>query len=108
MSVMSGAMSRAGHTRSISAVRAVAESGEVRMRRITSSMLATAIARPTWICALSRALVSRYLVRRVTTSSRKSRNARSMSVSVSISGRPPFSAIMLAPKLDCRAVKRQS
>ena len=31
-----------------------------------------------------------------------------MSVSVSISGRPPFSAIMLAPKLDCRAVNRQS
>ena len=31
-----------------------------------------------------------------------------MSCSVSISGRPPFSAIMFAPKLDCSAVKRQS
>ena len=31
-----------------------------------------------------------------------------MSFSVSISGLPPFSAIMLAPKLDCSGVKRQS
>ncbi len=31
------------------------------MRRMTSSILATAIARPTWICAPSRALVSRML-----------------------------------------------
>ena len=53
----SGAMSRAGQTRSISATRAAPESGEVRIRRITSSILATAIARPTWICAASRALV---------------------------------------------------
>src|SRR6516162_7970153 len=100
MRMINGAMSRAGHTRSISWARAAAESGAPRIRPITSSMLATAIARPTWMCALSRALVSIYLVRRVTTSSRKSRKARSMSLSVSVSGRPPFKAIILALQLD--------
>ena len=44
-------MSRAGQDRSISATRAAPESGEVRMSRITSSMLATAMARPTWTWA---------------------------------------------------------
>ncbi len=34
--------------------------------------------------------------------------ATSMSFKVSICGRPPLSAIILAPKLDCIAVKRQS
>ncbi len=40
----------------MSASRAAAASGDVRMRRITSSMLATAMASPTCTCAASRAL----------------------------------------------------
>ncbi len=46
----------AGQSRSISAARAAAASGLARIRRITSSILATAIARPTSRCARSRAL----------------------------------------------------
>ena len=46
------------------------------MRRITSSMLATAMARPTWTCAVSRALFSRIFgAPRDDGSSRNSRNA---------------------------------
>ena len=47
MRAMGGAMSSAGQERPIRASRAAAASGEVRIRRITSSMLATAIANPT-------------------------------------------------------------
>ena len=52
------------------------------------------------MCARARALVSRYFVRRVTTSSRKWQNAAIMSRSVICSGRPPFRASMLAPNED--------
>ena len=50
--------SPAGQSRSISAARAAAASGLARISRITSSMLATAMARPTSRCARSRALPS--------------------------------------------------
>ena len=106
MSSISGAMSSAGQSRPIRASRAAPVSGEVRMRRITSSMLATAMARPTCRGAAARALARRNLVRRVTTSSRKSMKATRKSLRFSISGRPPFSAIMLAPKEDWSWLKR--
>ena len=48
---------------------------DVRISAMISSILATATARPTRTCARSRALLSRYLVRRVTTSSRNARNS---------------------------------
>ena len=70
---------------------------------MTSSMLATAIARPTRTWARLRDLVSRYLVRRETTSSRNCVNAVSMSRRVICSGRPPFTASMLAPNVVCRS-----
>ena len=44
-------MSPAGQSRAISAARAAAASGLARISRITSSMLATAMARPTSRCA---------------------------------------------------------
>ncbi len=64
-------ISSAGQSRSISAARAVAASGLARISRITSSMLATAMARPTSRCARSRALSRSNRARRRITSSRK-------------------------------------
>ena len=81
------------------------------IRRITSSMFATAIAKArTWICAWITRLLSRNLVRRVTTSSRNSRNAVEHVVQRHhLRGRPLLSAIMLvAVPSSCIAVKRQS
>ena len=72
----------AGHSRAISASRAAFGSGAERISRITSSILATAMARPTRIWARSRALLSRNLVRRDTTSSRNATKAVSRSLSV--------------------------
>ena len=71
MSWISGSTSFAGQRRSISRSRAICGSFAERMSAITSSILATAIARPTNTCARSRALPSRNFVRRPTTSSRK-------------------------------------
>ncbi len=96
----------AGHSRAIKASRASLASFEARISLITSSILATAMARPTSTWARSRALPSRCLVRRDTTSSRKAMKATSMSFSVISSGRPPSSATMLAPNEDCSGVKR--
>ena len=64
ISAMSGAMSfgRPGARHQCS--RAFAGSGALRISAMTSSILATAIARPTKIWARSRALLSRNLVRR--------------------------------------------
>ncbi len=105
-SASSGTMSSAGQSRSMSAARAVAESGLVRMRRMTSSMLATATARPISRCARSRALASRKRLRRSTTSSRKARKTSSASFSPMVRGRPPSSARKLTPKLVCSWVNR--
>ena len=66
------------------------------------------MARPTWIWALSRALLSLNFVRLVTTSSRKSMKAVRKSFKFSITGRPPLSAIILQPKLVWSWVKRHS
>ena len=101
-------MSLAGQSRAIICSRASAGLGALRIRRIMSSMLATATARPTNTCARSRDLDSRCLVRRLTTSSRKAVKAVIMSRRVSCSGRPPLIASMLAPKLVCRSEWRQS
>jgi len=73
------------------------------MSLITSSMLATAIAKPTRTCARSRDLVSRCLIRRVTTSWRKAVKAEIMSFKFKLSGRPPLIASMLAPNVVCRS-----
>ena len=108
MSAISGATSLAGQRRLISSSRAEFGSLAWRMMRITSSICATAMARPTSTWARSRALASRNLVRRVTTSSRKATKAASMSLSFIVSGRPPFSATTLAPNEVCSAEKRQS
>ncbi len=86
--------------------RASAVSFEVRMIRITSSICATAMARPTSVWARSRAFASRNLVRRPTTSSRKATNAWRKSSSVIGCGRPPLSATMLAPNEVCSGEKR--
>ena len=67
-------------------------------------IMATAIAKPTKMCARSRALPSRNLVRRVTTRSRKSTKMASRSLRVMIRGRPLSSATMLTPKLVCSGV----
>ena len=97
ISSTSGPMSLAGQSRAIICSRASAGLGAARIRRIMSSMLATATARPTNTCARSRDLVSRCLVRRLTTSSRKAVNEEIMSLRLSCSGRPPLIASMLAP-----------
>ena len=92
---------RAGQSRAIKASRASLASCEARISRMTSSILATAMARPTRIWARSRALLSRKLVRREMTSSRKATKACSMSFRFISSGRPPLSATMLTPKVVC-------
>ncbi len=101
-------MSSAGQRRVISRSRASAGSAEERMVATTSSTFDTATARPqrTWL--RSRALRSSKAVRRATTSSRKVMKCVRKSRSVSCSGRPPFSASMLQPKLVCIGVKRHS
>ncbi len=71
ISAISGPTSFAGQSRAINCSRAVAASGAARISAITSSILATATARPTKMCPRSRALVRSKRVRRVTTSSRK-------------------------------------
>jgi hypothetical protein len=71
-----------------------------------SSILATAIARPTRIWARSRALLSRNFVRRVTTCSRKAMNSVRKSFRFIVCGRPASSATMLAGKFVCSGVKR--
>ena len=85
---------------------ASAGSFEVRMIWITSSMLTTAIARPTRVWPRSRALASSNLVRRTTTSSRNATKAPIMSRSVISCGRPWWSASVLTPNEVCRAVNR--
>ena len=59
ISRISASTSPAGQRRSINCSRAVCGSGAARISLITSSILATAIARPTRTCARSRALRSR-------------------------------------------------
>ena len=108
ISSTSGPMSLAGQSRAIICSRASAGLGALRIRRIISSMLATATARPTNTCARSRDLASRCLVRRLTTSSRKAVKAAMKSLRLSCSGRPPLIASMLAPKLVCRSEWRHS
>ena len=63
-------MSPAGQSRAISSVRAVVASGLARITRIISSMLATAMAKPTKRCARSRARPRSNRLRRRITSSR--------------------------------------
>ena len=96
----------AGQSRSIRASRASLASFEARISRITSSILATAMARPTRTWARSRALLRRNLVRRATTSSRNATKVVSRSFRFITCGRPPSSATMLAPNEDCSGVKR--
>ena len=67
---INGSNSRAGQARAINDSRASAVSFEPRMSLITSSILATAMAKPTNTCARSRALRSKNLVRRVMTTRR--------------------------------------
>ena len=74
----------------------------------TSSTFDTATASPQRMCARSRARRSSCAVRRATTSSRKAMNAVRKRRRSSCSGRPPFSASMLQPKLVCSGVKRKS
>ena len=101
-------MSAAGQRRSISRSRASAGSAEARIVATISSTFETATARPQRMWARSRALRSSKAVRRATTSSRKATKWTRKSRSVSCSGRPPFSASMLQPKLVCIGVKRNS
>jgi len=98
--------SRAGQSRAIKASRATLASEEPRMSLITSSILLTAMASPTSTWARSRALPSRYLVRREITSSRKAMKEVSRSLRFITCGRPPSSATTLAPKVDCSGVYR--
>jgi hypothetical protein len=67
------------------------------MSAMTSSMLASATARPSRIWARSRARRSSKMVRRVTTSRRWRRNASSISRSDISFGWPSSSATMLMP-----------
>ena len=100
--------SAAGQSRDMSSVRAAAGSGLARMTRMTSSILATAMARPTRRWARSRALASSKRERRRMTSSRKAMNAISASLRPKSRGRPPSSASMFTPKLTCMLVWRKS
>ena len=65
ISRISASTSAAGQRRVINCSRAVCGSGALRISLITSSILATAIARPTSTWARSRALRSRNFVRRL-------------------------------------------
>ncbi len=106
ISSISGSMSPTGQSRPTSRSRASAGSFDERMMTITSSMLTTAMARPTSTWPRSRALPSSNLVRRTTTSSRKSTKIVIMSRRFISTGRPRSSASALTPNEDCRAVKR--
>jgi hypothetical protein len=106
MSAISGPKSFAGQVRPIKASRASPASFDLRISLMTSSILATAIARPTKICARSRDLFNRNLVRRVTTSSRNAMNACNRSLRFSCSGRPPVKAMLFTLKVLCNCEKR--
>ena len=101
-------MSPTGQALACSRSRASAGSAELRMMWMTSSILATATARPTSTWPRSRALASSNLMRRTTTSSRNSRKASSSWRRPIWIGRPWFRASMLTPNELCIAVKRHS
>ncbi|MNN25312.1 hypothetical protein D3C81_1387820 [compost metagenome] len=97
-------MSPTGQALACSRSRASAGSADERMMWMTSSILATATARPTRTWPRSRALASSNLTRRTTTSSRNSRKSSSSLRRPICSGRPWFSASMLTPNELCSAV----
>ena len=68
-----------------------------------SSILATAVARPTRICARSLALLKSNLERLAITSSRNPKKASSIVRTFICSGLPPFNASMLELKFCCIA-----
>ena len=70
------------------------------MSLMNSSILATAMARPTSTWARSRSLAEQEFGSRETTSSRKAMKAESKSFSVITNGRPPSSATMFALNED--------
>ena len=71
---------------------------EVRMTRITSSMLARASSRPSTVCFRCRALASRNCVRRRMTVSRWRMNSSSSSLKLSTRGLPSTSARKISEK----------
>ena len=98
ISLISGPISWAGQLRAIKRSRASFGLAEVRMILMISSILATAVARPTKICARSRALDKSNLVRRAITSSRKPKKASIICRTFICCGLPPLRASMLELK----------
>ncbi len=90
--------------RAIKPSRASAAVGEALINSMTSSMLASAIARPSSTCPRSRALRKRYIVRRVTISRLWRTNASIICFRLSTLGSPSTRATMLMPTTDCNWV----
>ena len=85
-------MRAAGHSMPIKRALASACVAEVRMTRITSSMLACASSKPSTVCLRCRALASKNCVRRRMTSARWRMNSSSSSLIDSVRGLPSTSA----------------
>ena len=100
ISLIRGSTSLAGHSRSIKSSLASAGDLEDLINFIISSILETAIARPTRMCALSLALFSLNLSLLVTTSSLKSIKQVSISLRFITFGEPLSKATRLAPNDD--------
>ncbi len=96
--LIKSAISVACHSFSRSNVFASSESLEDLINTITSSILATARAKPTNIFALSLAFSKSNIVLLVITSSLNAKNKSKTCLVLSCSGLPPFKANMLTPK----------
>ena len=84
-----------------------AVSGAVRMMRITSSILATAMARPTSdVGALARLVEQELGAPADHLLAERDEGLEHVRAGSSARGRPPFSATMLAPNEVCSGVKR--
>ena len=79
-------------------------SAEPRMILMTSSMLSTAILRPSRMCSRASAALRSNCVRRTMISCRCSMYRSSNSFRFMILGAPLSSASMITPKVDCMAV----
>ena len=90
--------------RAMSSLLAPSTSVDDRITSITSSMLASAMRRPARMWALSRAFLSLYSERRVTTSLRKSMKCCNACFRFTTFGLPPTRASMFTEKELCNAV----
>ena len=104
MATMAAACSASKPYFSMRADLAVSGVRDARIVAMISSIMSMALSSPSRMWALAWAFLSSNLVRRTTTSWRKSTKTAIISLRVSVLGRPFTSATLLIEKLLCRAV----